>query len=126
MSAPGQGFGAGRHQIEGIGGGGFLFGGTSHVGSILALPSGVYAWKVSNVAEITTDSLAPVIADAHALDFLLIGTGQKFTPLPPAVAVALREAGIRYEIMATSAAAQTYNVLLAEDRRVGAALLAVA
>jgi uncharacterized protein len=37
----------------------------------------------------------------------------------------LREAGLTAEVLATAAAASTYNVLLAEDRRVAAALLAV-
>ena len=35
-----------------------------------------------------------------------------------------REAGIRLDVMQTGAAARTYNVLLAENRKVGAALTA--
>lgn len=126
MALPGQGFGAGRHAIEGIGGGGFLFGGTSHVGSILALPSGVHVWSPVTVGEIDAASLAPLLADSNEIDLLLIGTGDRFTPLPPGVLVALKEAGIRFEMMATSSAAQTYNILLDEGRRVAAALIAVA
>jgi uncharacterized protein len=37
----------------------------------------------------------------------------------------LGAAGIRVEAMSTGAAARTYNVLLAEDRKVAAALVAV-
>jgi uncharacterized protein len=36
-----------------------------------------------------------------------------------------REARIRLEVMQTGAAARTFNVLLAENRKVGAALIAV-
>ena len=38
----------------------------------------------------------------------------------------LREVGITVEAMATPAAARTYNVLVGEERRVAAALIAVA
>jgi uncharacterized protein len=38
---------------------------------------------------------------------------------------AFRDAGLWLEVMDTGAAARTYNVLLAEDREVCAALLAV-
>ena len=43
--------------------------------------------------------------------------------VPPALRPALREAGIVVDAMDTGAACRTYNVLLAEDRRVAAALL---
>ncbi len=36
-----------------------------------------------------------------------------------------REAGIGLDVMQTGAAARTYNILLAENRKVGAALIAV-
>jgi uncharacterized protein len=120
------GFGAGRHAIEGMGRGGFLFGGTSHIGSILALPSGVHAWAPALAADVSPASLAPLLAEAADIEFLLLGTGQRFEPLAATVLAALREAGIRFEQMSTSSAAQTYNILLAEDRKVAAALIAVA
>lgn len=131
MAAPGQsdrkrGFGAGRHAIDGMGRGGFLFGGTSHIGSILALPSGVHVWQPTAAGEVSVESLAPVLAEAADIDFILLGTGQRFVPLPAEVLVALKEAGLRFEAMATASAAQTYNILLGEDRKVAAALIAVA
>ena len=56
---------------------------------------------------------------------LLLGAGR--TPVHPAAGVmaALREAGLWLEVMDTGAAARTYNVLLAEEREVCAALIAV-
>ena len=53
------GFLPGAHAIEGYGAGGFRFGGMSHRGSILALPSGVYAWAAAIPAEITIDRWRP-------------------------------------------------------------------
>lgn len=114
----------GRAPVDSYGGGGFRFADMSHKGSILCLPSGIHAWHVSTVSDLTDDVFAQVLSE-EGLELLLIGTGNDLVPLKPNVSQALREAGLRPEIMATGAAARTYNVLLAEGRAVGAALLAV-
>ena len=121
-----SGFVPGRHGIDAYGGGGFRFAEMSHRGSILALPSGVHAWAVTEAAGITPASLGPVLDDAQAIDLLLIGTGADLVPLPEPLRRRLREAGLRIDVMQTGAAARTYNILLAENRRVAAALIAVA
>ena len=126
MATPGNGFVPGRHPIEAIGRGGFLFAGMSHVGSVLALPSGVQAWPVAEFASLTPASLAPLLAEADALDFVLVGTGKSFMPLGADLRAAFNEAGLRFEAMSTSSATQTYNILLDEGRKVAAALIAVA
>ena len=122
-----DGFVPGRHAIEGYGKGGFAFARMSHRGSILALPSGVRKWTATSPAEITAGSLAALFAEpAGAVELLLVGTGDDLVPLSPELRARLKQAGLRADPMATAAAARTYNVLLAEDRRVAAALLAVA
>ncbi|MGC1575885.1 MAG: MTH938/NDUFAF3 family protein [Beijerinckiaceae bacterium] len=115
----------GRHQLEAYGNGGFRFGGMSHRGSILALPSGVQAWPVRSVSEIGEAALAPIIAEAEAIEILLLGTGDQPAFIEESVRAPLAAAGIRLDAMQTGAAARTYNVLIAEDRRVAAALIAV-
>ena len=115
----------GRHQLEAYGNGGFRFGGMSHLGSILALPSGVRAWPVRSVSEIGEAALAPIIAEAEAIEILLLGTGDQPAFIEESVRAPLAAAGIRLDAMQTGAAARTYNVLIAEDRRVAAALIAV-
>jgi uncharacterized protein len=55
----------------------------------------------------------------------LLGTGADLRPLPRAERDALRASGLRVEVMATDAALRTLNVLIAEDRAVAAALVAV-
>jgi uncharacterized protein len=121
------GFLPGKHALEGYGNGGFRFAGMSHRGSILALPSGIRAWDATRPEDISIDSLAPVFAEAPGLiELLLIGTGNDLVPLAKSLREKLRAAGISAEPMATAAAARTYSVLLAEDRRVAAALIAVA
>lgn len=123
---PGRGFVPGRHPIEAYGAGGFRFAGMSHRGSILALPSGIREWPVAAPAGITAESLAPVLDEAGSLDLLLLGTGLDVVPVGEAVRGPLRAAGIGLDVMQTGAAARTYNVLVAENRRVAAALIAVA
>jgi uncharacterized protein len=115
----------GRHQLEAYGNGGFRFGGMSHRGSILALPSGVRAWPVRSVSEIGEAALAPIIAEAEAIEILLLGTGDQPAFIEESVRAPLAAAGIRLDAMQTGAAARTYNVLIAEERRVDAALIAV-
>lgn len=121
-----DGFVPGRHQLDAFGAGGFRFAEMSHRGSILATPGGVRIWPVTQFSQITLESLQPVLDEAEAIDFLLIGTGNDIAFVPAGLRERFREAGITIEGMATGAAARTYNVLVGEDRRVAAALIAVA
>jgi uncharacterized protein len=120
-----QGFAPGRHLIDAYGAGGFRFGDMSHRGSILALPSGVHAWAPASAQNLTADDFAPVLAEADAIELLLVGTGREIVPLVEPLRWRFREARIGLDVMQTGAAARTYNVLLAENRRVAAALIAV-
>lgn len=120
-----DGFVPGRYQLDAFGAGGFRFADMSHRGSILATPSGIRIWPVSQFSEVTAESLQPVLDEAGTVDFLIIGTGADIAFLPDEIRLRLKEAGVTVEAMATPAAARTYNVLVAEDRRVAAALIAV-
>ena len=120
-----QGFLPGRHLLDSVGNGGFRFGDMSHRGSILILPSGFHAWAAETLDDVTAEALALVFAEARGIDLLLVGTGDKAGTLPEALRWTFRELGLRFDAMATPAAARTYNVLAAEGRRVGAALLAI-
>jgi uncharacterized protein len=115
----------GRAPIEAYGNGGFRFAGMSHRGSILCLPSGIEAWDVIDAAAVDASLLQRIQADGPAASFVLFGTGR--VPAFPSQAVrdGFKAAGIGLEIMDTGAAARTYNILLAENRPVAAALIAV-
>jgi uncharacterized protein len=121
----GEGFYPRQVPIDAYGNGGFRFAGLSHRGSLLCLPGGMFAWEATLPPEVTLDSLAPVLEVADQLDVLLIGLGGDIAGLDPAVRAALKERRVIVEAIATGGAVRTYNVLLAEDRAVGAALLAV-
>ena len=120
-----DGFVPGRYPIDAYGNGGFRFADMSHRGSVLALPSGVRAWSVTAPAELSEAALAPVFEEGDALELLLLGTGRDVAFLPDTLRRRFRDAGIGLDVMQTGAAARTYNVLLAENRKVGAALIAV-
>jgi len=71
---------------------------------------------------VTSETLAPVIEHGR-VEILLLGLGRSTSAVPAALRTALRTAGIALEAMDTGAACRTYNVLVAEDRRVAAALI---
>ena len=121
-----DGFVPGRHGIDAYGDGGFRFAEMSHRGSILMLPSGVRAWDIAEAGAIDAASLAPVLAEHGGIELLLIGTGLDIVPVREPLRRRLKEAGIGLDVMQTGAAARTYNILLAENRKVAAALIAVA
>ncbi len=109
--------------IDAYGNGGFRFAGMSHRGSILCLPSGIYAWEPAEPLDVA--SLAAALAEKDAVRVVILGTGPRQVFPAPAVRRAFAEAGVALEPMDTGAACRTYNVLLGEGRSVAAALLAV-
>lgn len=108
--------------IEAYGNGGFRFAGMSHRGSILCLPSGVYAWEPATPLDAA--SLARAFAEKDSIRLLVLGTGSRHVQPAAGVRRAVAEAGLALEVMSTGAACRTYNVLLAEGRPAGAALIA--
>jgi len=97
----------------------------SHRGSLLCLPDGIWAWPVAAVGELNDSALQPILARAGELDFFLIGTGADPSVVPEALRASFRQAGLSVDVMQTGPAVRTYNILLAESRRVGAGLIAV-
>ncbi len=121
---------AGRHLprpalIDAHGGGGFRFAGMSHRGSLLCLPDGIWAWPVASADAITEETLSLVFARAAVLDFFVLGTGNVPWIMPEALRLRFRDAHVSVDTMTTGAAVRTYNVMLMENRRVGAGLIAV-
>ena len=60
---------------------------------------------------------------ALPLEIVLLGTGPRMHLVHPRVYAALSAARIGVEVMDTQAACRTYNILLAEGRKVAAALV---
>jgi uncharacterized protein len=110
---------AGRQVIERYGPTGFRISGMIHPGPVLVFPDRTVAWDAA-VASI--EGLGEVV-DHGGVELLLLGLGRRIAPVAAALRVALRQHSIAVEAMDTGAACRTYNVLIAEDRRVAAALL---
>ena len=112
-------------SIEGYGGGVFRVDRVIHTGSLIVMPTGIVAWTVAEFGKVDETSLPPsMFGDAH-IELLLLGCGERMEMVPRPLRDALRAVGTVVEPMGTGAAVRTYNVLLGENRRVAAALIAV-
>jgi uncharacterized protein len=97
----------------------------SHRGSLLCLPSGVWAWPVAAASEIDEATLAPAFAEASEIGLFLLGFGNDRWIMPEALHDRFRRLKINDETTRTGTAVSTYNILLGEGRRIAAGLIAV-
>ncbi len=97
----------------------------SHRGSLLCLPSGVWAWDVAAPGDLTEAAFERVFAEAGDIGLFLIGTGRDPWTMPDALRLRFHQAKISVEMARTGSAISTYNILLGEGRRVAAGLVAV-
>jgi uncharacterized protein len=83
------------------------------------------AKTLDDIADATLAPLFTEIAKAPgAIEFVVFGAGESLALLPRRLAELMRSKGLRFEAMATGPATRIYNVMLSEDRRVAAVLLA--
>jgi uncharacterized protein len=113
---------SGRQVIERYGPSGFRISGVIWRGPVLVFPDLTLPWAAADAAAVSWDSLAPVV-EHGGVQILLLGLGNRAGVVTGALRQAMRQAGIALEPMHTGAACRTYSVLMAEDRRVAAALL---
>lgn len=67
-------------------------------------------------------TLAMILSLCDGVEILLLGTGDEIVPISDDMRAAFRDNGTGIEIMDNGAVARTYNVLLAEGRKVAAAM----
>ena len=111
----------GRNLFSGYGPGFVAINGVRYERSVIVLADRILDWEVSGF-----DGLDAAAFSALArlpLEILILGTGAVLRFPGASYSKILRAAGISMEVMDTCAACRTYNILLSEDRRVGAALL---
>ena len=113
----------GKQILTGYGGGGFKVNNEFVSGSVLLLPDRVIPWQAT--APIEQSMLQPLLRELTDIDVLLIGTGKDMASIPAEFRDQLKQRSIALEAMATGAASRTYNILLSDERRVAAALIAV-
>jgi uncharacterized protein len=78
-------------------------------------------WAAGGIGALTPAETAALLD--WKPEIVLLGSGATFRFPDPAALAPLFEAGIGVEVMDTKAACRTYNILLAEGRRVVAALV---
>jgi uncharacterized protein len=88
-------------------------------------PDRVMSWEVEAPGDLSLDRLQAIRAAVPLPDILVLGLGSRFSAVLAELRAGVRVWGPVLEPMATPAACRTYNVLLAEERRVAAALIAL-
>ena len=116
VSGPGT-----RNAITGYGEGYVLVNSQRHESSLIVLPDQVLPWDVAGFEALTAEHFSS-LKDLGA-EILLLGTGPKQRFPHPRLTAPLTAAGIGVEVMDLKAACRTYNILVAEERKVAAALL---
>ena len=115
----------GRQQIQSYGDKRFRISAEVFEGSVVVFPEETQVWAVTDLSVLNIDALAQVTRQADDIDILLIGCGPTFCAVPKGLRADIKAAGMVLEWMDTGAACRTFNVLVAEERRVCAALIAV-
>ncbi|HET7202343.1 MAG TPA: Mth938-like domain-containing protein [Steroidobacteraceae bacterium] len=113
---------AGVNLVRGYGPGQLHVNQQTHTSSVILTATVVIErWRPTSALDITTADLEPLL-DLGA-EVVLLGTGSRQQFPDPGVLRILYEQRIGVEVMDTSAACRTFNVLVAEGRPVAAALI---
>ena len=110
-----------HNTITGYGEGYVTVNGRRHESSLIVLPGEVLPWGATGFDALTPEHFSS-LKDLRA-EILLLGTGPKQRFPHPRLTAPLAAAGIGVEVMDLKAACRTYNILVAEERKVAAALL---
>jgi uncharacterized protein len=115
----------GAQIIQSYAGGKFRVSGQVYESPIIVMADETIVWPVVSFENLKAEDFAPLAAKAGEIDVVLLGCGASMRFLPPELRAALKERGLAVDIMDTGAACRTYNVLMAEGRRVAAVLIPV-
>ena len=108
--------------VTGSGPGWVRVGQTEYRSNVILLPDAVVeGWAPDGFAALTEPDFAALLA--HTPETVLLGTGARQQFPHPRLLHALSAARVGVEVMDTRAACRTFNILVAEDRRVAAALI---
>ncbi len=109
--------------IRSYGPGRFMISDREWRSSVLVTPNVTHPWAITRAEDLTVESLAPLRGAAVPTEILVLGCGARAVFVPPDLRAALKAAGMGLEVVDTGSACRIYNVLLAESRRVAAALI---
>ena len=109
------------NTFTGYGEGYVMVNGERRDSSLVVLADRIEAWRPDAFDRLSTQDFA--FLKELNVEIILLGTGSRQRFPHPRLTRALAEAGIGLEVMDVQAACRTYNILVAEARRVAAALL---
>lgn len=89
--------------------------------SVIVMPESINKWAVPHFEALNVAHFEQLCALRP--EVVLLGTGQKIRFPTPDLLVPLINDGIGVEVMDTQAACRTYTILMADERKVAAALL---
>src|SRR4051812_41655990 len=89
--------------------------------SLIVMPEKLLDWPVEGFDRLSRESF--ILLESEKPEIILLGTGPKQRFPHPSLTAPLAQAGIGVEVMDLKAACRTYNILVAEERKVAAALL---
>ena len=112
---------SGVNTITGYGEGYVMVNGERRASSVVVLPDRIEAWERKEFSQLTEADFE--FFKNLGAEIVLLGTGARQRFPHPRLTAALAHAGIGLEVMDTQAACRTYNILVAEERKVAAALL---
>lgn len=116
----------GAQIIQSYRGGAFRVSGQVYDGAVIVSPQETIVWDVRGTVDALQQGDFDVLTDkADGIDVVLLGSGAALQFIDPALKAGLKAKGLSVDVMDTGAASRTYNVLMAEGRRVVAALLPV-
>lgn len=105
---------------------GFKISGQTHQGAVIVTADKIVPWNFADdLANIIWADFESLLPYKDTVDVFLLGMGKTAPLLMPEIRRQLKANGLMVEVMDTGAACRTYNVLIAEGRRVAAALLPV-
>ncbi len=112
----------GRNTVTAYGPGYFDINQQRHVASLILLPDRIIqGWGTAGF-DALTEADVETLRDLQA-EIVVLGTGPRQRFPAPGLLRPLIDARIGFEIMDLHAACRTYNILMAEGRKVAAALL---
>ena len=109
--------------IRSYGPGHFLIGERDWREPVLVMATATTPWNVVRAEELSLAGLEALRLASPPPELLVLGCGLRAVFVPPALRAELKTAGLALEVVDTGSACRIYNVLLAEGRRVAAALI---
>ena len=112
---------SGVNTITGYGEGYVMVNGERRASSLVVLPDRIEPWEAKTFDGLSAEDFT--FLKSLQAEIVLLGTGERQRFPHPRLTAALAQAGIGLEVMDLQAACRTYNILVAEERKVAAALL---